>query len=533
MTSILSGNPFSLFVAGAGLAVTAIDYFKDSLKKGKTETEKFIEEQEKYQQAARDSIDEIKNLKREADENAVKINLEFGDTERKWKELQELVDQNGKIKEGYEARVNYIANELTEATGVEIELVDGQIQKYGELKNTIEETIEKQRAQRLFENYSEQETEYIQKRDEAKQEYFDRTQDFNEAEKVWNTAKNNYDKVLRDLYESRAFQGEKNMSFEEFLEEYDDAISNDSNVINARATKVRSNSKLTSAEQSMKIAQEKYFTADSEINRLLHAEELIAEGRYKEATSYMTALNDQYQKTVADVRAGEEEKVKAYNDALRQYQSDMKLANESAKKGNAESSKDMVDNVARSLAEMAGMMQSGGADSGAIYSKNFKEIVQSMLDSGVDFSTLEGYFSDAGIDLGTALGDSIQYGISDSLTNIGTSISGLFSGLARGIYSRTVDPQPLPMFAAGGYLSSGRGIVAEAGPELIEIINGGAKITPLTGSARNTPVASAGSSRNVYINNTINASISGGYDVRRLAEDLAGEQRRAERNMGL
>lgn len=91
----------------------------------------------------------------------------------------------------------------------------------------------------------------------------------------------------------------------------------------------------------------------------------------------------------------------------------------------------------------------------------------------------------------------------------------------------------IPLFATGGFLSSGRGIVAEAGPELIEIINGGAKITPLMGSARNTPVASAGSSRNVYINNTINASISGGYDVRRLAEDLAGEQRRVERNMGL
>lgn len=533
ITGLISGNPFGAIAAGVGIATTAISYFSDSIKVGKTETEKFIEEQEKYQQAAQDSIDEIENLRREADENAVKIDIEYDDIQKKWDELQTLVDQNGKIKEGYEARVNYIANELTEATGVEIDLVDGQIQKYGELKTAIEDTIEKQRAQRLFENYSEQETEYIQKRDEAKQEYFDRTQDFNEAEKVWNTAKNNYDKVLRDLYESRAFQGEKNMSFEEFLEEYDDAISNDSNVINARATKVRSNSKLTSAEQSMKIAQEKYFTADSEINRLLHAEELIAEGRYKEAASYMTALNDQYQKTVADVRAGEEEKVKAYNDALRQYQSDMKLANESAKKGNAESSKDMVDNVARSLAEMAGMMQSGGADSGTIYSKNFKEIVQSMLDSGVDFSTLEGYFSDAGIDLGTALGDSIQYGISDSLTNIGTSISGLFSGLARGIYSRTVDPQPLPMFAAGGYLSSGRGIVAEAGPELIEIINGGAKITPLTGSARNTPVSSAGSTRNVYISNTINASISGGYDVRRLAEDLAGEQRRAERNMGL
>lgn len=509
ITGLISGNPFGAIAAGVGIATTAISYFSDSIKVGKTETEKFIEEQEKYQQAAQDSIDEIENLRREADENAVKIDIEYDDIQKKWDELQTLVDQNGKIKEGYEARVNYIANELTEATGVEIDLVDGQIQKYGELKTAIEETIEKQRAQRLFENYSEQETEYIQKRDEAKQEVYERG---NEVDEAWANYKDAKSRV--SLFEKGYLTDGEDLG--ELKKKRDDA----EEIYNAR-------------KQSLEIAQEKYFTADSEINRLLHAEELIAEERYKEATSYMTALNDQYQKTVADVRAGEEEKVKAYNDALRQYQSDMRLANESAKKGNAESSKDMVDNVARSLAEMAGMMQSGGADSGTIYSKNFKEIVQSMLDSGVDFSTLEGYFADAGIDLGTVLGNSIQYGISDSLTNIGESISGLFSGLARGIYSRAVDPQPLPQFAAGGFLGSGRGIVAEAGPELIEIINGGAKITPLTGSARNTPVASAGSSRNVYINNTINASISGGYDVRRLAEDLAGEQRRVERNMGL
>lgn len=207
VTSILSGNPFSLFVAGAGLAVTAIDYFKDSLKKGKTETEKFIEEQEKYQHAARDSIEEIKNLKREADENAVKIDIEYDDIQKKWDELQTLVDQNGKIKEGYEARVQYITNELTNATGVEIELVDGQIQKYGELKNTIEETIEKQRAQRLFENYSEQETEYIQKRDEAKQEVYERG---NEVDEAWANYKDAKSRV--SLFKQRTRHRSRSMS---------------------------------------------------------------------------------------------------------------------------------------------------------------------------------------------------------------------------------------------------------------------------------------------------------------------------------
>ncbi len=286
-------------------------------------------------------------------------------------------------------------------------------------------------------------------------------------------------------------------------------------------------------KEALDAFKEKYFTADSEINNLLHAEELIAEERYKEATHYMTALSDQYKKTVSDVKAGENEKVEAYNDSLIKFQSDLKLAQESYSKGNKESARDMIDTVSRSLAEMTGMMISSGASSGTVYSSEWKNMVQDVLDSGMDFSTLDGYFADEGINLGEIMGNSIHYGIFDTLTNAGDSIAGIFSDFARGVFSRAADPQPLPMFAAGGFLGSGQGIVAEAGPELIEIMNGGAKITPLNGNARNTPVASGNGGRVVYINNTINAKISGDYDVWHLAENLANEQRRIERNLGL
>lgn len=46
----------------------------------------------------------------------------------------------------------------------------------------------------------------------------------------------------------------------------------------------------------------------------------------------------------------------------------------------------------------------------------------------------------------------------------------------------------LPAFANGGVLGEGMGIVAEAGPELIQVKNGKAVITPLTGRASNTRV---------------------------------------------
>lgn len=71
--------------------------------------------------------------------------------------LENIVDKNGKIKEGYENRAKVITGELSEALGVEIDIVDGQIQEYDNLKSKIEETMATKKANALLsaneENY--------------------------------------------------------------------------------------------------------------------------------------------------------------------------------------------------------------------------------------------------------------------------------------------------------------------------------------------------------------------------------------------
>lgn len=92
------------------------------------------------------------------------------------------------------------------------------------------------------------------------------------------------------------------------------------------------------------------------------------------------------------------------------------------------------------------------------------------------------------------------------------------------------------MNAVGGIISNagfGRGIVAESGPELLEIINGGVKVTPLSRTSKLTPVQDGNTQKVFYFNNTINATVSGRYDVRRIAEDLAAEQRAIETGRGM
>lgn len=71
--------------------------------------------------------------------------------------LENVVDKNGKIKEGYENRAKVITGELSEALGVEIDIVDGQIQEYDNLKSKIEEVMATKKANALLsaneENY--------------------------------------------------------------------------------------------------------------------------------------------------------------------------------------------------------------------------------------------------------------------------------------------------------------------------------------------------------------------------------------------
>lgn len=82
-------------------------------------------------------------------------------------ELGRLVDENGKVKEGYESRVSFILNELNSALGTEYELNNGIIDSYKKLQGEIGETIEKKEAQLILQGEEEKQVEAINAEKEA------------------------------------------------------------------------------------------------------------------------------------------------------------------------------------------------------------------------------------------------------------------------------------------------------------------------------------------------------------------------------
>lgn len=125
--------------------------------------------------AMRDAYKEVKAAR---DETAASITAEFNNYSALAKELDDLVDANGRVKEGYEDRVNFILTTLNEAIGTEMKLVDGVIENYETEKQTIEELIEAKKAEAFLDANKEAYTEAIKNRGEALQNYIDVQNDF-------------------------------------------------------------------------------------------------------------------------------------------------------------------------------------------------------------------------------------------------------------------------------------------------------------------------------------------------------------------
>lgn len=150
--SLTKGNWIGV---GIGLAVAAIGKLRECTSGAKFDVVGLTNAQRELHEEVMQSAEAFDELSAAYDDNVRKIKEETEKTQALWAELQTLCDENGNVKDGYEDRVDYILGALTEATGVEIKLIDGQIAKYGDLKQSIEETIKMKEAERLLEAHEE------------------------------------------------------------------------------------------------------------------------------------------------------------------------------------------------------------------------------------------------------------------------------------------------------------------------------------------------------------------------------------------
>lgn len=176
------GNIIGALSSPVGIATTAIGLLAggtwllvDAINSSNAAHDQEIE---KIQERIDQSRELTETIKQETDESLSELSVH----EDLFKELQGIADENGKIQEGYESRAQFITDQLSQAYGTEITIVDGVIQKYDELSQTFEDLMDKKRADVIVESYAEAWTDSSKKIAEAEENMNTAREEFEQKE---------------------------------------------------------------------------------------------------------------------------------------------------------------------------------------------------------------------------------------------------------------------------------------------------------------------------------------------------------------
>ena len=475
-------------------------------------------------------IEKMKELRSTAREQTETDLAKTYKTETLYKELQGLVDENGKVKKGYEDRVNFITGELEEATGIEIKQIDGVIQEYDKLQDKIAETIQKQRAEIFQKNYTDMYSEALAQNSQAAGKLV-QAQNIRAENQAYIDDLN---KRVKAMFEPGGRMADSNLTYDMIGEFGDGAIDN------WRKWDILSQEEADRAKAALEnimnagdaLAKEEAAIARN--NRIIEqyekAEQALANGNYSLAQGLYASIDDATIASFNGAKDNLDELVDYYKDQIDEVGKKIKVSTDNNIK-NADSA------IKAEINELVTKMTNDGLHGAELLKTGIIDKL-SQID-GFDTSSLEEFMRMTGVTFGEILAtqtvDSFGNNIPDS-----SVLMDMFYARNNLINEHSINSQwdyeywknhGYDFHASGG-VEYGRGIVAEAGPELLEVINGGVRITPLTPTARNTPVgAGRGTTINNYYN-SVKAVVAGKYDIYNMAEDLATAEHRIDVGKG-
>ena len=152
LNKVFMANPVGVVVAGLVAMVAVLNKATEGSRKlAQAEKENYEAIQMETQKVkdAQESWDDLTLAK----QDAINVGMtELSNYKALYTELESLVDENGKVKEGYEARASFITTQLKDALGIEIGLIGNQVQGMQNLRDTIDEVIEKKKAQIILDS---------------------------------------------------------------------------------------------------------------------------------------------------------------------------------------------------------------------------------------------------------------------------------------------------------------------------------------------------------------------------------------------
>lgn len=314
----LAISPLGVATLGITAMTAALIYFETKETEAQKAAKEFAEEM-------KNSKAEMESYRQKIDENTYSNISHIESVKDLRKELSDLVDENGKVKEGYEGRVSFILNELNSALGTEYKLNKGIIENYQELQKEIDSTIEKKKAEIILQGEEEKYKNAIENQKQA-------VEDMKKAQ----------ENLGMSIEEARGKVEEYGNAYEESLKK--------GYVFNGKeieANKEKYNS-LKNYIAAYDDAENRVKTYTENVNKYADLYAKYTEGKYDEISNTITVTTEDWtSKTLNELNGSITEQSKALNMYKDIYD---KTGNEIALK-NSQQAQQNLDSLASELAQ--------------------------------------------------------------------------------------------------------------------------------------------------------------------------------------
>lgn len=337
----LNANPIGLVIAAVAALAAGIGVLCLTMQEEQTDYAALTEAEQKFVDQVNEEYEAYQQLQDAKKEAMSAAGAEFDYYAQLKDELDGLVDKNGKIKQGYEDRAAFITGELSKATGIEIKIVDGVIQKYAELSQTIEDLILTKRAEAMLSAGDDDYTSAIKNRTAAYKTYNKALEQVAKKEREL--------KTLSKLYEQLDMLRSQVMSDPTATNEEQAEIDNRFEKVKAQMEGAKS--KLSDFNETLNKAETKYVKYQSTIQNYEGVSAAIISGDTDKISASLARLENDFITAEVGTKRTLTNQVKDMQDNYKQLKSAIDSGAPGVTQEMVDNAKQMVDQSQKELAK--------------------------------------------------------------------------------------------------------------------------------------------------------------------------------------
>ena len=377
-------NPWGIAIAGATALLTLLYSLAER-------SDAYAQKLKKETEAVNSARDAQEELNKQTQQTVSQGMSELSYYENLFLQLRNLVDENGRVKQGYEDRVNFITGQLANGLGMEINLVDGVIQNYSELSSTFDEVIEKKRAMVTLNAQEEQYTEAIKQQGDAYKKLTEYSNDLADAREKLNRTQEKFNELEEKRKSGIGFTSKEAQDYNVYKKELEDLTDY-----------VDGQEKLYNKQK--KIVEE--YTTDIAVYE--DNFQKFQEGHYDEMTQYSKNY-------LSDLELNSNDQVKALQDQIDQEKEKLEFLRDLKKQSNTDIYDDQIEASEQRLAQLQGefekeknIVATGNQQTLEAWLLGLQNTVNQLTGRQIEFKDLGNGFVQTFID-GVEQGEPIAY----------------------------------------------------------------------------------------------------------------------------